>query len=625
MFVKIFLKEWRENILIFVLAILMMAAMIALNLSGQQEMTLHFSGMFLLLFLPFAGLLIGSGGFYSEYKDNAWIYLFSRPIRKELIWIFKYVSQLSILVAIFFIFYFVRRFLPGLDRILQDLDFPNVYIRLLPLSIYVVMPLMAFTTGFSLSLLYDKQFIIFFASILVGIGLLFASQNYIEFLWIKGYRVRNHEIFYLFFALSFILSSVLTFVKADFSQQVKKILKFSKYLVIFLAVSFLLGTVWATNGQIFSSGKGFYSWNSQEYQGNFYFQSFRGGILRYVAAKARIDILDKKARIPYEKFSVRAGQIAFIQTVIEGKRWYNDLWIMDSDGTDKKPLIESHKKDSPFHDMHIGSCLLSPDGRKVAFVSNHWEKQEGRRIWVHTLWWMNTDGAQTRSHRFDVFPLKNLELMAWPPETNNIIMLIEEKPPLQSKPAQIIEFDLSEESQQVLIEDFKAPRRWSVSPDQDYMVLRTSQHDEINEIYVVLNLQTHEMNEIFSAEHLKVWGLKWSPDGRQLAYSRAKELYVYKLDEKEIKKISQRNYEYEIGFDWTSDGKKFILNAPIDGENHLVVMDESFEEIKKIKIPVPFKGALLVWGLEDQALLKGTGKGSLWRIDLETEDWKKVY
>lgn len=625
MFVKIFLKEWRENILIFSLAILMMAAMVVLNLSGSQEMTLHFSGMFLLLFLPFAALLIGSGGFYSEYKDNAWIYLFSRPIRKELIWIFKYVSQLSILVTIFFIFYFVRRFLPGLDRILQDLDFPNIYIRFLPLSIYLVMPLLAFTTGFSLSLLYDKQFIIFFASILVGVGLLFASQNYTEFLWIKGYRVRHHEIFYLFFALSFVLASILTFVRSDFSQQVKKTLKFSKYLAISLVVSFFLGTIWATNGQIFSSGKGFYSWSSQEYQGNLYFQSFRRGILRYDAAKDRVDILNREARIPYEKFSLRAGKIAFIQEVVKGKHWYDDLWIMDADGIDKKPLIESHKKDSPFHDMYIGSCLLSPDGCKVAFVSNHWEKKEGRGVWILTLWWMNTDGTQIKSHRFDVFPLKNLELMAWPSESNNIIMLIEEKPPLQSKPAQIIEFGLTEENQYVLVEDFKAPRRWSVSPDQDYMVLRTHQHDEGDEIYVVLNLQTHEMNEIFSAEHLKVWGLKWSPDGRQIAFSRSKELYVYRLDEKEIKKISQRNYDYEIGYDWTSDGKKFVLHAPIDGENHMVVMDENFEEIKKIKITVPFKGALLVWGLENQVLLKGTGKGDLWRVDLETEDWKKVY
>ena len=66
MFAKIFIKEWRENILIFSLAILMMAAMVFLSLTGKEEMTLYSSGMFLLLFLPLAALMLGSGGFYTE-------------------------------------------------------------------------------------------------------------------------------------------------------------------------------------------------------------------------------------------------------------------------------------------------------------------------------------------------------------------------------------------------------------------------------------------------------------------------------------------------------------------------------------------------------------------------------
>ena len=53
--------------------------------------------------------------------------------------------------------------------------------------------------------------------------------------------------------------------------------------------------------------------------------------------------------------------------------------------------------------------------------------------------------------------------------------------------------------------------------------------------------------------------------------------------------------------------------------------DKDFQEEKTIKIPMQFKGAISIWGLENRALLKGAGKGSFWRLDLETEDWKKVY
>jgi len=205
------------------LAILMMAALIILNLTGQEDMTIYSSGMFLLLFLPLAALLIGSGGFYTEHKDNAWIYLFSRPIKKESLWIFKYVSQLSILVAIFVIFYFVRRFLPGLDKIFQDLDlnYPAAFGKF-SLSLYIVMPLMAFTLAFSLSMLHDKQFIVIFVSILMSTGLIFFWQNYIYFLWAKGFYLKNVGIFSLFFTLSFVLASILTLTRF-FSSKEKNI------------------------------------------------------------------------------------------------------------------------------------------------------------------------------------------------------------------------------------------------------------------------------------------------------------------------------------------------------------------------------------------------------------------
>ena len=165
MFAKIFLKEWRENLIIFFIAILMMFALIVLSFSGQRELTYNFTGMFLMLFLPFSGVLIGSSGFYSEFKDNAWIYLFSRPIKKERIWIFKYVSLLSILLVILLIFFLVKQFLPGIDEILKEFNFPREVFGLFSFSMYIVVPFLALTISFSLSLLYDKPFIIFFVSI----------------------------------------------------------------------------------------------------------------------------------------------------------------------------------------------------------------------------------------------------------------------------------------------------------------------------------------------------------------------------------------------------------------------------------------------------------------------------
>jgi len=622
MFAKIFIKEWRENILIFSLAILMMAAMVFLNLSGQEEMTLNFSGMFLLLFLPFAALLIGSGGFYSEYKDNAWIYLFSRPIKKELLWISKFVSQLSILLVIFLIFYFIRRFLPGLDKIFQDLDlnFPDAF----SLSAYVVMPIIAFTIAFSLSLLYEKQFIIFFVSILIGAGLLFISQNYIYFLWERGFLVKGEGILSVFFALSFVFASILTLVKSDFSQVSQKIFRFSKYLLIFLIISFFISTVWVTRGQIFSTSRDFSAWRSIKYQGSLYFQDYRQGILRYDPDQEKIERLKKESRFSFEPFSLRAGKIPFLQ-IKSRRQWYHDLWIMNVDGTGARPLVESSKEDSLFYKKRTRSFILSHDANRVAFITTHSEKEGEKSVRVHILWWMNTDGSGLQSQVLAVPNSHEAKLIAWPSFGNSLAVLVQSGPLTRRKSSQIRLVDLDEGTSQVLEENVLVPYVWRLPPSQDYLTFKIRNYDEDKDNLVLLNLKTFESSELFSADFLKLWAWKWSPDGRKIAFSRERELWIYDLEEKKLEKISQRNYEYEPGFDWTTDGQKFILLAPIVGENHLIVMNQDFQEEKKIMIPIQFKGAILIWGLENCALLKSTGRGATWRVNLETEDWKKVY
>ncbi len=626
MFVKIFMKEWRENILIFALAILMMISIAILNLSGQQELTLQFSGLFLLLFLPLAALLLGSGGFYTEYKDNAWVFLFSRPIKKEILWIFKFVSQLSILVAVFVIFYFVRRFLPGLDKIFQDLDmnYPDAFGDLFSLSLYIVLPLMAFTIAFSLSLLYDKQFIIFFVSILIGTGLMFFWQNYIYFLWARGFYVKNEGIFSLFFTLSFVIASILTLAKSDFSQVGKKIFRFSAYVLIFLLISFFISTVWVTRGQIFSARGDFSIWYYQVHQGNLYFQDFRQGILRYDPDQEKITRLNKESRFSFESFSMRAGKIAFLQ-IKSRRQWTNDLWIMNADGTGARPMVESSEKDSLFYKKRTISFILSHDGNRVAFITTHYEKEGAKSVRIHTLWRINTDGSGLLSQVLDVPESQEAKLIAWPSFGDSLVVLVQAGPFTHQKSSQIRLVDLDEGTSQVLVENILVPPAWHLLPSQDYLTFKIRKDDDLKESLILLNLKTLEATELFSADFLKLWRGKWSPDGSKIAFSRERELWIYDVEEKKLEKISQRNYDYEIGFDWTLDGQQFILLAPIDGENQLVIMDKNFQEEKTIKIPMQFKGAITVRGLENGAILKVTGKGNFWRVNLETEEWKKVF
>lgn len=625
MFAKIFIKEWRENIVIFSLAVLMMAATVIISLTGREEMTVYFSGMFLLLFLPLAALLLGSGGFYTEYKDNAWIYLFSRPIKKEMLWIFKFLSQLSILIAIFVLFYFVRRLLPAIDSVFQDLDmdYPEAFGEI-SLSVYIVLPLIAFAIAFSLSLLYDKQFIVFFVSILVGTGLMYFWQSYVYFLWGHGFYLKNEGIFSLFLTLSFVLASILTLAKSDFSQVGKKIFRFSTYMLIFLVLSFFISTVWVTRGQIFSSKSNFSIWHYQKFQGDLYFQDFRQGILRYESDEENIEKLNKESRFAYESFSLRAGKIAFLQ-IRSRKQWTQDLWIMNTDGTDDRPLVESSREDSPFYKKRIESFLLSQNADKVAFITSHSDKEGKKNVVIRTLWQMKADGTGLKSQTLDIADSHEAKLAAWPSSGNNLFIVISPGPFTREKSSQLRLADLDEGAVRVLTENIIFNPAWRIPPGEDHLIYKIRNDEGNKESLILMDLETLETMELFSADLLRMWAGKWSPGGNEIAFSREKELWIYDLEEKRLEKISQRNYEYEVGFDWTPDGQKFILLAPINGQNQLVVMDDHFQELKTIEIPMQFKGSILVWGLDGQAILKGTMKGALWCVDLETEEWKKVY
>jgi Tol biopolymer transport system component len=346
--------------------------------------------------------------------------------------------------------------------------------------------------------------------------------------------------------------------------------------------------------------------------------------LRYNPDQDKTEKLNKESRFSFESFSLRAGKILFLQ-IKSRRQWTYDLWIMNTDGTGARPLVESSTEDSLFYKKRTISFILSPDANRVAFITTHDEKVGERSVPIHTLWRMNTDGTGLKSQILDVPESYEVELISWPSYGDSLVVRVHAGPFIRQKYSQIRLVDLDENTSQVLAENVLVHPVWRLPPSQDYLTYKIRNIDQNKESLILLDLKNLETTELFSADFLKLWRGKWSPDGNKIAFSREKELWIYDILEKKLEKISQRNYEYEIGFDWTSNGQKFILLAPVDGENQLVILDKNFQEIKSVKIPIQFKGAITVRVLENGAILKGTVKGHFWYVDLETEEWEKVY
>jgi hypothetical protein len=618
MFHKIFLKEWRDNIVLFSIAMLFMLALVALNLSARKELTLYFMGVFLLLFLPVCGLLVGSGGFYSEFRDNAWIYMFSRPIKKEKIWLFKYVSLFSLLGAIILIFFFVKKLLPGLNEVMREFQVPKELAGLVSFSTYLALPVLVFTISFSLSILYEKQFAVLLISALAGAALAFVLQQFHIFLWTTYLYDGELKGFQVVLGLSFVAASILTLQRTDFSQTAKKVFAFAKYLTFFLVLSFVLATVWIAGGNPFSGKKWIETNGAVQYGGDVYFWTQpRWSLLRYSSTGGDVErVVKEREPIEYE-FSVGGGKIAFFVDVKKGRRWSKDLWVMNTDGTGRRALAEAHDPRSPFHDLSFwGNCLLSPDGGKVAFVSISGDiRSKGVRRDSSVLWWMNTDGAGSSSRLRSDFPVD--DLIAWAEPRNSLIVGTGEK----ASNHKVIRLDLETGTPQTLAENVSGWFRLRTSPRQDFLALCCRDPLGGGTILVTFDLRTLEKKVVDAADSGYYGALVWDPSGDRLAFSKKGEVVIYSAKEDRIVRSLPWSYQYGSLYGWLLDGEEFVL---MEGRS-LKVFDKEFKEEKRLTIPKSVKIPQNLWGLDHKVLVYDAEWSKLWRLDLITERWERVY
>jgi ABC-type transport system involved in multi-copper enzyme maturation permease subunit len=633
MLVKIFFKEWRENILVFSLSIVLLLALVVLNFSGQEDLTMYFSGMFLWIFLPFAALLIGSSGYYSEFKDNAWIYMFSRPVKKWQIWLTKYLALLSIFITVVLIFFFLVQYLPGLREILDDSGLLFMMGGLFAYSPFLLVSFLALTISYSISILSEKQFILVFVSILIGTGFLFVAWKYQEFLIMTYFYFRRVEGLILLVGLSFMIASVLSFMKSDFSQQGKKIFRFSRYLVIFIIASFLIHLLWVTKGRVFSARTLFHAFFSHKIGSDVYVDSYQHGILKFDSTNDEFVKLNRKSRFSDWIFSVSGGKVAFLKDIQRNRQNFTNLWIMNTDGTEIQDLTESHKKDSPFHGEVIISCLLSPDGGRVAFISVPREPNTNKTI----LGWMDYDGKRLQHVDISIPDHRKYRLIMWSDFNDTIFFTAEEKSTNVVPNVKLIKIELGTDDTQIVVENVVNFPGISVSPKKNFMAIRyrTFEEQKISTGHlVILNVKTLELKELHADVNLRIGRIAWNKNGDRIAFMVITnrdfgvdyKFWVYAIVDDEFKKVAYEGSDYHrLAYDWLQNEDKLVVNAIVNQEPRLRILDENLRE--EISIPLNEQTRYLwtLWGLDNAVLVQRSRRGGFWRLNLETGEWKKVF
>jgi Tol biopolymer transport system component len=465
-----------------------------------------------------------------------------------------------------------------------------------------------------MSFLHEKQFIIFLSTILIGVGLGLFFDKYLDLLRVYyPYASSLKGISYLW-PLSFVSASILTFIKSDLSQTKKIIWFFTKSVLLFLIGALFISSAWTIRGPRIRN----YVYDLQIFERNAYF-STRKGIFRYHSERDKVKKI-AGSRSRYTEFSLGKGKMAYRKYIRRSKGAekisYYELRIMNTDRPRKNLRIAATQKiDSPFYNHSLRDLMISPDGEKVIFVTKPLGKS------VETLWWVLSDGTGLKSRPLDFPGAKNIRFVDWTEEDNRLILITDAK-------RRLLKYNLESGTHQVLADYVQRPYSTKISPKQDYCAFSFFSRKEPEGTLVLLDLKTLENREIYKGDLIR--DFLWSKNGDKITFLTEKnKLGVYSFLDNKIREIHlyapvNQVTSLERRADWTFDDKKFVYIDKIRDVFYIRVFGRNLKEKKRIEIPDP-GGYLMLWGLDDIALIWKFHKRELWRVDLETEQWRRIF
>ncbi|MDR3267359.1 MAG: S9 family peptidase, partial [Tannerella sp.] len=287
-------------------------------------------------------------------------------------------------------------------------------------------------------------------------------------------------------------------------------------------------------------------------------------------------------------------QVAYTVTCysISENKSNSDIYVMDTDGNNKKQLTKTTKKE--------GSLAWLPSGKAIAFL------RDGK------LW--NIDPfSGNESQISDI--REPVEGFLYSPQENRIMLAISTK--IEKCSGSDIYEDLDKSN--VLIYDDLMYRHWDSWKDGNY-----------NHIYIAdiqggkITSATDIMpNEPFHAPTRPFGGMEetaWSPDGKTVIYTCKKlkgkeyafstntELYAYNSDTKETKLITPDLPGYDKNPQFSPDGTKLLwlsmkrAGFEADKERMMIMDFPSYTNFKDISESLDASPSSIVWSADGNSL-----------------------
>jgi TolB protein len=243
-------------------------------------------------------------------------------------------------------------------------------------------------------------------------------------------------------------------------------------------------------------------------------------------------------------------KILFLRAKLEGVGYSaaRDLYVMDADGSHQRRLLR-HKPGGFFSEELIGSPTWSPDGRRIAFVSNR------RKGFDFEIYLINADGSG----------LRNLtkgrggsdSLPAWSPDGRKIAFVGWRDLEMG---LHVMNADGSHERQLIKAGPQVPSLAWS--PDGRKILLEQFDKNGPRSDLYVIDANGGGLRNLTRNPAVEEYGPAWSPDGRKIAFARwpkapaLRGIYLMKADGSGLQRLT-RSYDFDPA--WSPDGRKIAF------------------------------------------------------------------
>jgi Tol biopolymer transport system component len=240
-----------------------------------------------------------------------------------------------------------------------------------------------------------------------------------------------------------------------------------------------------------------------------------------------------------------------------------DIYSMNADGTDDRPLT---------HDGHSHSPSWSPDGQHILFVhdaalqkpdprGSYREHEEYKTHHPVELYEMNRDGS-------DPHLLKRLEPLidgaAWSPDGKKIVIQADTGPPLGIC---LFLFSPEMQSEPRLLLPF--PAAWLAWSPDGKKILFVKWHGRFTSSLFVADADGTNVARLKHDPGPEIIEPAWSPDGKRIAYaqdnappSRTSQIFVMNEDGSGVRQLTHDpDWEYCRHPSWSPDGKRIAFSC----------------------------------------------------------------